>query len=251
MPEPIAPRPRRARVLQWLLLALVLWLYGGDLLIFARAQTAEVSVLAWLPSPVLSALGAGLGLFFGVTLVRPVSRRVRQLALMAVLALLFIDLTFIASRRVGVPPQGLVLEAVRDLAAEASASAEPAGVLRDPRALRELLPSGPPPVYVKGERLPAWNVEVRERCLGPAAERGAAAPGTLIYCVSNDRQRAWITVVATEDARRFGAPALVSLRPEWIGQVAWAPAPADDGEDEGDDARPVPVWGAPTPGNAP
>ena len=239
MPEPTRSSPLR-RVLQVSLFAFALWLYGGDLVIWVRAHGAEVSVMSAMPSLVLSVLGVAVAVFYGASLVRELTARVRQLAFAAVLSLLFIDFTFIASRRAGLPTEAVLLETVHGLAAQASGESSLQSVARDPRVLRELLPRAAPPIYLKGERVEQWQVEVRERCEGPAAEAGQSPPGTVLYCVASNRQRAWVTVVATREGARFGPAAVVSVQPEWVGEVSAAPEPVEP-------PRPAPVWGSPTP----
>jgi hypothetical protein len=121
-------------------------------------------------------------------------------------------------------------------------------VLRDPGALQQLVAQlgSEVPFFVKGERVPAWKVEVRERCPGPASDAGSASVGTLIYCVSTDRALAWVTVVGTPFGQVFGERAVISTEGLWVGEVHLAPEQPPEEADPRPDPQDPPVWGVPT-----
>ncbi len=233
--------------------AFVAWLYGGDLLLRVRAAGAPVAALAALPSLPLSLLGTALALG-GVALLvvaraRPVPARwrPRRLALGATLAFALVDLSVFSARGASLGATNQLLLAVHGLADELNARAAPEGVPRDPVLLEEAVSAlGPVPLFVDGERVPRWQLQLRERCDGPAPDAAGAAPGTLVYCVSVDRQRAWVSLVALPLGERFGVAALLGREPPAVAEVTVPAPPAPD------DARPSqapgpPVWGAPTP----
>ncbi|MFZ5438799.1 MAG: hypothetical protein ACOZQL_02260 [Myxococcota bacterium] len=242
------PLPLRSIALQAILVAFMAWLYGGDLLRAVRAATSSVALLTVAPSLELSVIGllvtGALGVTLGLTALRkqPSRWRARRLALVGAATLLLVDFGALANRHppmTAVESLALTLHAFAD---EASAASGPESVAREPEALRALLARAPaPPLFVGGEKLAAWKLEVRERCAGPASDVGTATPGTFVYCVSADRHRAWVTVVATREAQTFGAPAVVGVEPPWVAEVA-AAAP-----DEGERKPERPVWEGPTP----
>jgi hypothetical protein len=173
---------------------------------------------------------------------RPASWRVRRLALLGAVTLVLFDFGFIASRRTPVTVEAGLVGAVQGLAEAASQASGPEGVVRDPRLLEDLLSRGQVPLFVKGERVPRWQLEVRERCAGPASEVGRATPGTLVYCVAGDSRSAWVTVVATRDAQPFGEPAVAGVEGPWLGLVKAAERPPQAEQ---------PVWAPPTPEDEP
>ena len=237
-------------VVQGLFGAFLTWLYVGDVVRFVRLQSAEVATVGDAPSLVLALLGSvvALGLLgtLGVTVTsrKPAAWRPRSLALVVGLGLLFLDFSFLSARRSPQSAEERLLAAVQALTQGANAEASPQSVPRDPALLRSFLDGlGPVPLFQQGERVAPWKVEVRERCTGPALEPGASPPGTLIYCVSGDRHRAWVTLVGTALGQTFGAPAIVAAEGGWLGEVFAAPEPAEE-------AAP-PVWGSPTPEGEP
>ena len=82
---------------------------------------------------------------------------------------------------------------------------------------------------------------------GVGVEPGQAAPGTLIYCVSNDRKQAWVTVVGTPQGQLFGPRAIVSTQDGWVGEVHVASPPEAEPAPGEAPAEGAPVWGVPTP----
>jgi hypothetical protein len=71
-----------------------------------------------------------------------------------------------------------------------------------PASVAELTPyvnDLPPPLYLEhGKQPPRFGVGVTLGCSGPVGEAGGNPPGTILYCVSNDRKSAWATVVGLD-----------------------------------------------------
>jgi hypothetical protein len=250
----VAPSGRPLRfgllVTQALLACFLLWLYPGDVVRYVRAQGAAVAVMTEVPSLPLALLGSLVALGFTATLLLVALRkqdgawRPRRLLLASALFLLFLDFAVLSFRRSAISAERRLLLAVTTLTDEADANAAVESVLREPQLLQSFLGDvGPVPLFVEGQQVPAWKVEVRERCSGPALEPGAATPGTLIYCIAADRQRAWVTLVGAALGQTFGPPAIVSAEGDWVGVVRALEPPAErDGP---------PVWGEPTPDEEP
>ncbi len=234
-----------ARVFLLLFLA---WLYGGDVLRWGQAQTAEVTALAELPRLWLGLLGSAVALGGAVVLVmarrKPSSWKPLRLLSIAALGLLFLDFVVLNSRRSPLSSEEQTLLAVQSFAEQVNRASAAEAVPRDPVLLASFLESlGSVPFFVGGERVTAWKVELRERCAGPAVDPGQAAVGTLIYCVASDRQQAWVTLVGTPLGQVFGARGMVAKENGWVGEVHVAP-PEPEAQDENFDE---PVWGGPTP----
>lgn len=239
-----------ALFVQGLLSVFVLWLYPGDLVRYLRAQGAPVAMMAEMPSLTLSLLGTLVALGFTAALIlvalkkQSASWRPRVMLLAASMFLLFIDFTVLASRRSAITAESRMLLTITTLCDEAERNAAVESVVRDPQLLQSFVANlGAVPLFVEGQRVAGWKVEVRERCAGPALEPGSSSPGTLIYCVSSDRHHAWVTLVGTSLGQTFGAPAVVSTEGDWLGEVSALEPPA---EEPG-----PPVWGEPTPGDEP
>lgn len=229
-----------------LLLLFFGWLYGGDLLRWGQAQSAEVTAMSALPRLWLSLLGCGVTIGGAVVLVRarqqPASWRPVRLLTIAALGLLFLDFVVLNSRRMPLSTDEQTLLAAQFIAESANRAAGSEAVPRDPALLGSFLEGlGSVPFFVKGERVPQWKLELRERCAGPASEPGDAAVGTVIYCVAVDRKQAWVTLVGTPVGQVFGPRAIVSTEGGWVGHVNVA------GEPEPEDPPDRPVWDAPTP----
>lgn len=229
------------------LLLFLAWLYGGDVVRWGQAQTAEVTALAELPRLWLGLLGCAVAMGGAVVLVMarmqaPAWQPVRALTI-AALALLFLDFVVLNSRRSPLSSEEQTLLAVQSFAEQASRASAVEAVPRDPALLTSFLEGlGTVPFFVKGEQVSAWKLELRERCAGPAVEPGQAAVGTVVYCVASDRQRAWVTLVGTPLGRVFGTKGMVATRDGWVGEVHVArPEPEVEGE-----PADQPVWGGPT-----
>lgn len=208
-----------------LLMAFMSWLYGGDLLRWWRAQSSEVAALGELPSLWLSLLGTVLALCGWMLLIASVflekaspRRPLRGVTLGAVGLLLF-DFLVLASP--GAPTtEDRLLQALQSFALSAGQQASTRGVPRETTLLKSFLQElGPVPLFVRGQRVEGWEVEVREGCTGPAIDPAQSRAGTLLYCVAGDGQRAWITLVGTSLTPGFGPRGIVSLERGWVAEV--------------------------------
>lgn len=242
-------RPGRAALAaQGAVSGLLGWLYGSDLHDWWRLRSAEAAACSVEPSVALALLGVavalgGLGVL-GVALGagRDGQWRPLRLAPIAGLTLLFVDFLVLSSVQVSVGAEQRAQLALASFAEAAGSAATPAAVPTDPAALRAMAADlGLVPYFSRGARVATWQVEVRERCPGPALDAGAAPPGTLLYCVSADRQRAWVTLVGVREGERFGAPAVVAGDGDWVAEVRPAPPVRDEEE------RDAPVGEGPTP----
>lgn len=237
-------------IAQLLFAAFLLWLYGGDLVRWVRAQVADVTVMNQLPSLPLAIVGSLIALGFGFVViasalkVQPTNWRPRRFSTIAAVSLIFFDFLVLSSRRPMMPAVELLVAAVNAVADAGSLAASTQSVARDPAIFEEALASfRDVPLFVKGERVAGWKVQLRESCSGPATELQSATPGTVIYCVSTDRKHAWVTIVATANGTTFGTPTIAGTDGVWLGTVEVArvreeqPGP--------------PVWEEPTPDDAP
>lgn len=246
---------RGALIARVLLLLFMGWLYGGDVLRWVQAQSAEVTALVELPRLWLGLLGSTVVLGGVVVLVQarkqPPTWRGLRLLTIGALCVLFLDFVVLNSRRSPLTTNEQAVMAVQFLAESASRESGTSVVLRDPSALHSMVSQlGEVPFFVKGERVPAWNVELRERCAGPASDARDAPVGTLIYCVSNDRALAWVTIVGTPFGQVFGPRGVISTQGPWVGEVHLVPPEQPEASDPGSelDGPPPdgPVWGEPT-----
>ncbi len=220
-------------------LAVLFWLYGGDIADYSRATEAPVSALSelprlWFAVVALAAGSVAAGAFaFGLARRRGPEYRGYRLAPIAVVVALFVDLLVPASVSVpGGSAERLAL-ALQLFRARAEDLATPRGVPDRPEALEPLLAElGPPPYLVAGRRAPGFSLQVRTGCSGPVAEAPGAAVGTLVYCVASDRSRAWVSAVALPAETRFGAPAVFSRRGVAQAVVVMAPTSDDGAESE-------------------
>lgn len=236
------------------LLLFLAWLYGGDLLRWVQAQSAEVAALTELPRLWLSLLGLGGALGGGVVLALALARKKPahwqplRLLTIGVLSLLCLDFVVLSSRQTLLSPDDQTQLAVQAVAEAANQAAGAEAVPRDPALLQSFVEGlGPVPYFLQGERVGDWKLELRERCAGPAAEPGQATVGTLIYCVAVDRKQAWVTLVGTPSGRVFGPRAIVSTTDAWVGEVHVAPPEPEPGAEQ----PPPSVWDSPTPDDAP
>lgn len=210
-------RPSRKTLLGNVLsLAALGWIYGGDLSDALRARTAEVSALTALPSPVWPAAVLALAVGCAVVVVSGLARgraedfKGYRLLPILLVGSLFVDLVVAESR---VPLSSLdiasmSLQRFQQLAQELTTGQV---VPDDPRVLQPLLAQlGRPPYLVRGAPVEAYTLQVRGDCEGPVREAPGVLPGTLLYCVTEDRAAAWVTLVGLPAERRFGAPEVVS-----------------------------------------
>ncbi|QRK04071.1 hypothetical protein JQX13_27745 [Archangium violaceum] len=193
------------------------WLYGGDLWDSLRARTAEVSAflapppLVW-PAVVLAATGVALGLvLWGLVRGRAEGFKGYRLLPILLVSALFFDLV-LAEGQVPLLPEDVASLVLDHFQEKAAALANGKAVPSEPAVLRPLLDElAPPPYLVKGERVPAWSLQVREQCQGPVLEAPGLAVGTVIYCVAPGHEKAWVTLVGLPAGERFGLPAVFSV----------------------------------------
>jgi hypothetical protein len=210
----------RARVGQAVLVLFLGWLYGGDLLRAAQLARAPFAAMTQAPSVPLAVVGAAVALLGVAAFFRA---RARAAFYGLGVALLLFDFGVLSSGR---PPRStdeLVSGVVSVIADQAREQAEGEGVSGDVAPLRRVLDElGAPPFFVEGVQLERWALEVKSGCAGPLDEVAGRRPGTVLYCVSADRQQAWVTAVTLDGA--FGAPR-VRTGPGFVGVVSRAAAP--------------------------
>lgn len=200
-----------------LCLSTLAWLYGGDLWDALRARTAEVSAflapprLVW-PALVLAATGVALGIvLWGLVRGRVEGFKGYRLLPILLVSALFFDLV-LAEGDVPLLPEDVASLVLDQFQEKAAALAQGKTVASDPAVLRPLLDElAPPPYLVRGERVPAWSLQVREQCQGPVLEAPGLAVGTVVYCVAPNGEKAWVTLVGLPAGERFGLPTVFSV----------------------------------------
>jgi hypothetical protein len=198
-------------------LLLLAWLYGGDLLDAVRAQSNELGALAQLPSVPFAAIMLALALVGGALTVRGVLQRrggdwrgYRVMPIVAVVGL-FVDLFLISANKTPFSSAARAAAAVETFEQKANALATSSAVSSDSATLEKALEDlGDAPWLLNGRPLGRWTLKVVGDCAGPKLDRGDAAPGTMVYCVSVDRTQAWITAVGLPAGERFGSAQMVT-----------------------------------------
>jgi hypothetical protein len=201
-------------------LALLAWLYGGDVSDALQARSAEVSAFTELPSMVrpsvvlvLGALALGAALW-GLLTRRGDDYKGYRLLPIVLVGALFVDLVF-AERRTPLGSLDLASLALRSFQEQAQELATTSAVPANPAVLSPLLEKlGRPPYLVRGQPLSQYTLQVREGCTGPVGSAPGLQPGTFIYCVAPGRKGAWITLVGLPAGRRFGLPEVISANDE-------------------------------------
>ncbi|GMU09819.1 hypothetical protein [Corallococcus caeni] len=196
------------------------WIYGGDLADALRARTAEVSALLAPPSVVRTSIvlglsGVGLAVFLsGLLRKKPEGFKGYRLLPILLVVALFLDLVLVEGKTpLDSPELGAV--ALRRFQAEAQKLATVEAVPSREQVLQPLVDAlGAPPYLERGVPVPAYTLQVRTGCEGPARDAPGTRPGTLLYCVARDGKQAWVTLVGLPAEVRFGAPALLSVRGE-------------------------------------
>ncbi|MFZ5470626.1 MAG: hypothetical protein ACOZIN_14420 [Myxococcota bacterium] len=200
-------------------LAVLSWLYLGDVADWWRGRSAEVAAMPELPrlgfalGVLLAAVGAGGVFAAGVLQARPASwRGFRLLPIVGVVAL-FVDLFVLSSSRALVSSPDELSMAMRAFGQHAGELSRGGWV---PHTVEELSSAvaelGAPPYLVRGEQVRAYALQVRTECEGPVTQAEGVGAGTFIYCVAKDRRSAWLTAVALPAEERFGPPAVFSVR---------------------------------------
>ena len=208
-----------ARAQRWELLpALVLgavtgWLTYSRLDLWASAREGVSALLSVPPGPfwlVAAALGAPLFLLavFGAAL----QLRAWTVRLFYVFGALLLSVQVFVLPPVYLPPPVTadltVMSVLEVVATRIHARADPGGLPDRPEALDGVLEGLPPPPYrVAGQPVGRWRLELRRDCEGPVEEAGEAPVATIFYCVSADRQEAFLTFVGT-GGEVVGAPAI-------------------------------------------
>lgn len=245
--------PRSTVIVHAAFLVLLGWFYGGDLLDAARVPGAEVSALTEPPSAlfagaVLLFTAIALGIAVGGAL-RGRGRDFKGYRLLPVIGVvaLFVDVFAISAQKLPMSASdqlGIALEQLR-MALEERSSPQ-AGVVTEEAILREEVARlGSPPLLVRGVRPAAWGLQVRRECDGPVTEAPGVQAGTILYCASADRRRAWLTAVAFPVGQKFGAPALLRRGDELLYGVIDVTNPFTE---DGELALPeVPDAGSPAP----
>jgi hypothetical protein len=193
------------------------WLYGGDLRDALRARSAEVAAflspprLVW-PAVVLAATVVVLGIVvWGLVRGRGEDFKGYRLLPILLVSALFFDLV-LAESQSPLHPEELAALAMRQFQERAGALSQGDTVPSRPEVLQPLLEGlGQPPYLVRGVRVPAWSLQVREECQGPVQDAPGLAVGTFIYCVAPGRTSAWVTLVALPAGERFGLPSVLSV----------------------------------------
>ncbi|MCY1081018.1 hypothetical protein [Archangium lansingense] len=201
-------------------LATLAWLYGGELLDASRARSAEVSAfleppaVLW-PAVVLAATVGVLGVvLWGLVRGRGEDFKGYRLLPILLVCALFFDL-LLAEQQMPLRPEDVAAMVVSQFKDKAEALADGRTVPSEPAVLQPLLAElEPPPYLVRGQRVPAWSLQVRQACQGPVREAPGLAVGTLIYCVAPGRERAWVSLVALPAGERFGLPSVFSVEGE-------------------------------------
>jgi hypothetical protein len=252
----------RALAMQALLLALLAFFYVGDWVRYARASAADTAWLGALPSLPLAFVGTGVlalsaGLLaYGLAKGRAATWRGYRLGPIFGVVILFFDFAVLSSMRSPMRADERALWAVTALADGASQHASHRAVPDDRTLLASFLEDlGPVPFFVRGHRVPAWTLDMRSGCTGPATDAAGDGAGTLIYCLAPDRKRAWVTLVGLPLGETYGSPAVVSADEPWSQVVAVSeepvgpPAPSPAVPELG--TSPLDVWPAPTPDKEP
>ena len=205
-----------------LLFALFWW--GGDLVRVTRARHAPVSAMRELPNApfAIAALAicglAALVAIAGLARGRDAAFKGFRLLPIGAVVMLFADLFVVPTDRVPVPSAQQLSIAMQLFAHQASQRIDAGRVPTDEALLSSLASSlGTPPYLLRGRPAPGYRVQVRLGCSGPLHEAPGAEVGTLLYCVSPDEKKAWVSAVGLPAERDFGAPAVFSR----AGVVQW------------------------------
>jgi hypothetical protein len=239
------------------LLALA-WLYGGDLTDALRARGAEVSALLALPpllwpAVVLGATAITLAVgAWGLWRGRGEGFKGYRLLPILLVCALFVDLV-LAEGQMPLRPEDVALLSLQRFRLQAQALASGRTVPSEPARHQPLLQElGQPPYLVRGTRLQAWALQVRQDCEGPIREAPGVQAGTFLYCVARDRTVAWVTLVGLPAGERFGPPSVLSLEGEPVVEQVQPPLPEEEippPQEEASSAQPPPsAAGLPGPG---
>jgi len=217
-------------------LAVLVWLYAGDLLDYRQAKLAPLSAMTSLPRAgyaagalVLAAAAAGVAVH-GLVRGAPEGFRGYRLLPIVLVVVLFVDLFILTSAQGPVmPPAEQVNAAMGALADAARARARHSSVL-DPHLLEQLVPAmGAPPYLAHGQRVDHYVLSLRTDCAHAVDEASGAAAGTVFFCAAPGGRVGWLTVVGLPAGALFGEPQVFSVGGRvraWEVQVP----PADEGD---------------------
>lgn len=198
-------------------LLLLIFLYGGELADWLRAREAPVAAFLAPPEVGFAMLALGVGLatalvtLWGWRAGRDDTFRGYRLLPIAASILVFVDVFVLGANRSPYQSHEVVAAALSHLQERATYLGEAGRVPTSREQLEPILIElGQPPYLVRGRTLPAWILVVRTGCTAPSLDVEGLGPGTVIYCVSADETRAWITAVGLPWHQRFGEPAPVS-----------------------------------------
>jgi hypothetical protein len=175
--------------------------------LYARGRSAPVAHLValpmlafWIPAALVFAASLAVGVLALRGALRPRLSRVPLL----VLALIGFADAFILP---DVRPPLATFDVALPLQLVGRGIEELAQGEKLPATVEELAPTvaavGPPSLLVRGVRPTQWALVVRTGCTGAVDSAAGTAPGTMIYCLSADRHRAWLTAVAPTE-EQFG-----------------------------------------------
>lgn len=229
--------PRNRLWLNAAALLLLVWLFGGDLLDGLRAKGAPAAALQQPPNVVFATAALLVGFatagvtVWGARKGKDDTFRGYRLLPIATSVLVFVDLFVLADERPPFQSHEVTAAAMGHVEERASYLGETGRVPTTREQLEPILVElGQPPYLVFGKVLPAWTLEVRTGCEGPAEAVEGRPVGTIVYCVAGDASRAWITAVGLPWNRRFGDPEWVTgPRGPLVGVVVPAQAESPDG----------------------
>jgi hypothetical protein len=229
--------PRVALGVNAALGALLLWLYGGDVLDATRATSNEVAALSSMPLlpfafAAIAGAVAGLGLTgFGAATKRDKTWRGYRVMPIVAVVVLFLDLFVLSATKSPFSSNARTLAAADLFEQRALQLSTVTAVPSDERALQPAVQSlGPVPWLVKGENLAEWQLKMVYGCTGPQLDVAGLRAGTIVYCVDTGRKEAWLTYVGLPFEQRFGPAQLVTQGgTPLVGRVRTAPpAEAND-----------------------
>ncbi len=229
--------PRAYVVMSVISVALIGWLYGGDVSDALKARTAEVAAFAEPPSlafalVVLGAALAGAGATaFGVVKKKGGAWRGYRLMPIVTVVVLFVDLFFVFGSKNPLSSADRSLAVIQVLTNQANLIATATRVPTAPELAPQLEPFEAPAYLVKGERSAHWALKEVAGCSGPMAEPKGEPVGTIFYCVSADQKQAWLSLVGLDVGRRFGRPEVMKRGGEVVAGLVATPV-TDDGSDD-------------------
>ena len=213
--------------------------YAHDAWLWYSVQQAPVSAMLEPPNVVFAVVATGLML---VGLAR---WRKPKLLTALIIAVLATDLIVLSSTRSPLSTEVRAKAALQVMTEGAQALATTKAVPDTAADLEPALPLlGPVPWLVHGERPAQWQLELHFGCSGPLAKADGAPVGTVLYCVAPERRRAWVTLVGLPLGTERGEAGVVSMAPDWVGEVSLAredAEPPDPAEAPDVDVEPTPA----------